>query len=114
MADRMNENVIEWFDGEDIAHVTYSNRYAGRIKRLAEKHPDEVKIIAANKDGSVLAHVPLKWVSVRRPRQVNMTDEQKKAFVERTRNSKLSTVQRENDSNFDFYAEGGEILDEEI
>lgn len=51
-----------------------------RIKKLAEKHPDEVQIVAENKDGSICAHVPWKWVKIAPPRQLNLTDEQRAAI----------------------------------
>lgn len=79
-----NENVIEFLRGEDRATVTFSQgRYVSKIKRLAAKYPDECQIVAENKDGSICAHVPVKWVSVNPPRKVEMTEEQRRAFVER-------------------------------
>lgn len=54
-----------------------------RMKKLAEKHPDEVKIVAENKDGSICVHVPWKWVKISPPRQLNLTDEQRAERVAR-------------------------------
>lgn len=60
-----------------------------RIKKLAEKHPDAVQIVAENKDGSICAHVPWKWVKIAPPRQLNLTDEQRVATGERLKAARL-------------------------
>lgn len=51
----MIENVIEWLKNSKTATVTFApqTRMKGRILRLAKEHPDEVEIIAENKDGSI-------------------------------------------------------------
>lgn len=61
--DRLTENLIEWITGSKTATVTFSQKkYVNRIKRLAEKHPDAIEIVAENEDGSITAHVPVKAV----------------------------------------------------
>ena len=53
------ENVIEFLKDAKTATVTFSQgRYISKIKKLAEKHPDEVEIIAVNKN-SIMAHIPV-------------------------------------------------------
>lgn len=86
----MKECSIAWIKGGDYAEVSaYSNsKLKGQIERLAKSCPDDVKIIAENDDGSIFAHVPIKWVNVRRPRQ--MSEEQKEAAAERLRKAKES------------------------
>lgn len=60
MAD-IKENCIEWINGQDTISVTLSQgRYISKVKRLAEKYPDLVRILHENKDGSIFAHMPLK------------------------------------------------------
>lgn len=56
-----------------------------RMKKLAEKYPDEVQIVAENKDGSICAHVPWKWLKIAPPKSINMTDEEKAALAARLR-----------------------------
>lgn len=51
--------------------------------RYAESHPDEVKLIVENKDGSAIFHVPVNWIKCSPPRKVS--DEQKEAAAERFR-----------------------------
>ena len=42
-----NENVIEWLIGQYTISCTLSQtKYINKIKKLAENHPDKVKILA--------------------------------------------------------------------
>lgn len=76
------ENVIEFINDQERATVTFSQRrYKSKIKKLAEKYPEECRIIAENKDGSICAHIPTKWVKVSPPRKIS--DEQKEAARKR-------------------------------
>lgn len=52
-----------------------------RLLRLAEKKPDEVKIIAENTDGSIFAHVPVKYIKINPSRQIS--EEQKEILRQR-------------------------------
>ena len=81
----MNEFSIEWVKGAEYAGVTVPSGTAlkSKLLRLAEQNPDNVKIIAGNKDGSLFAHVPVKYIKISPPRQVS--DEQKEAASERFR-----------------------------
>lgn len=77
----MRENVIEWINGDDVATVTLSQgRYISKVRKLAEKF-DEVKIVAENQDGSIVAKLPLKLIRIAQPRQ--MSEEQKQQARER-------------------------------
>lgn len=77
--DTVNEFAIEWIKGDDTATVTAPNatRLKGQVMRLAEKYPDDVEVTDINKDGSIVGHVPVRWVNIRHPKKV--TDEQKEA-----------------------------------
>jgi len=67
---RKKFNVIKEFnlnfcDDDDMASVTmYEKKYMNQINKLAESHPDEVKIVAVNEDGTMVAHLPKKYVHV--------------------------------------------------
>jgi hypothetical protein len=77
----MRENCIEWLNGQDRVTVTLSQgRLINKVKKLAEKH-EEVEIVRENEDGTLLAHLPLKYIKISAPRQV--TDEQKEKTRER-------------------------------
>lgn len=79
----MNEFAIEWVRGSGYAGVTVPSRTAlkSKLLRLADKNPDDVKIIKENDDGSLFAHVPVNYIKISPPRQVS--EEQKEAARER-------------------------------
>lgn len=57
------ENVIEWYTGDNRVTVSLNQkRYRNRIKRMAEKFPELVEIVAENADGTITARIPLKAV----------------------------------------------------
>lgn len=87
------ENGIEFLTGQTTATVSFSNRkHINRIKKLYEKHKDDFEYFYENKDGSVCAKIPLKWVKISPIRNVNKnyTDEQKKEISERFKRARES------------------------
>lgn len=78
----MNEFCIEWIKGADYAGVTVPSGTAlkSKLLKLAKEYPD-VEIMAVNEDGSMFAHIPVKFVKISPPRK--MSDEQKEAASER-------------------------------
>ncbi len=63
-----NENAIEFINGDQTMTVTLSDtRLSNRIKKLAKKYPDRVKIIASGKEngGYMYAHLPLDFLQIR-------------------------------------------------
>lgn len=80
-----NENVIEFLRGAKTATVCFTQgRYISKIKKLAEKFPDEVIITSQNKDGSIVAHIPVKYIHISRPGKGRvLTEEEKEAAKER-------------------------------
>lgn len=86
-----HENVIEFEKGSKTATVTLcQGRYISRIKKLADKHPDDVEIIAVNYRGenisSIVAHIPSGWVKINPPKQIEISDERREELAERFRN----------------------------
>ena len=69
----MNELSIYRTKTDDMWEVTFASntRMKGKLMKLAEAHPDEVKNLTFNKDGSVYALIPLKWVKLGYPRVVS-------------------------------------------
>ena len=84
------ENMIEFISGARSATVTFTNRkHISRIKLLYAERGDEFKYYHENKDGSVCAKLPLKWIKIN-PGSIpgtrakrEMTEEQKEALRER-------------------------------
>ena len=81
----MNEFAIEWTKDRNYAGVTVPSGTAlkSKLMRYAQERPDEVKLIAENKDGSAFFHIPISYVKVSPPRKV--TEEQREAAGERLR-----------------------------
>jgi hypothetical protein len=81
----IKENMIEWINGQKHISVTlHDQKYIGKVKKLAEQYPNDVKIKAINEDGSIFAHIPrsaLKLSIVKR----NLTDEQRQLMGDRLR-----------------------------
>ncbi len=79
--ERSNENIIEWLTGEKEVELTLNQQgWVNKAIKLAEQYPDEIRLWK-NTDGSIFAKVPLKWISIRKPRQY--TDEQKAEMAKR-------------------------------
>jgi transcriptional regulator with XRE-family HTH domain len=85
------ENVIEFIRDDIRAGVTLSQkRYINKVKELAEQYPDQVTILAENKDGSIFAHMPVTWIiKPGKPAELNLTDEQRKERADQLARNKL-------------------------
>lgn len=73
------ECAIEWERGQKIMTITAYNGswLKNRIMKYVEEYPDEVKLDAVNKDGSIVAKVPVSYLKIRRPREIS--EEQREA-----------------------------------
>lgn len=84
------ENNIEWITGEKVISLTLtSQRYITKIKKLAEKKPDDVKL-TVNNDGSIYAEIPLTYLKLRAPK--DLTDEQRQKIADRFKQVKNKTT----------------------
>src|SRR5574344_46274 len=83
----LRENAIEWINGQDKVTVTLSQgRYISKVKRLADKFPEEVEIVEENEDGTLLAHIPLNYIKINRASR-DLTEEEREELAERARNN---------------------------
>ena len=83
------ENAIEWITGSQTMTVTLDGkRYVNRVKSLARSHPDEVEIVAVNDDGTICAHLPLRYLKLTAPAQREISDDQKAVLAERLKNAR--------------------------
>ena len=81
--DCVQENCIEWIKGSKTATVTFpKGRFTTKVMKLAEQYPDEVQICDVNKDGSIVAHIPVSYILVRHPKVMNLSDERRQALSE--------------------------------
>lgn len=81
MAENCNECVIEWIPGRDYVGLTAKSGCAWKHKAeiYAKKFPDDVKILARNKDGSIFAHLPYSYIKINPPRKISDEARQKAA-----------------------------------
>lgn len=100
----MNEFCIEWTKDRDFATVTAPSGTALKSKLIAlsEKHPEEVKQVSESVDGSVLYHVPVKYIKVSPPKAVS--EEQKNQAAER-----FKKMWEERRTGNDSEDDGGEL-----
>lgn len=65
-------------------------KFITRVRRLAEKHPDKVRIIKQpeENDGCIYCELPTEWFSVRPPVKRNLTDEQRRDLADRLRSAR--------------------------
>ena len=77
-----NENCIEFLNNQHQFTVSFCMpKWINKIKKLKEEHPDDIKIIAENEDGSICAKLPMKYLKISAPRKVS--EEQRQAASER-------------------------------
>ena len=82
-----NENCIEWISNQHSITCTFSQlKWVNKVKQLRKKHPDKVKIVAENEDGSIVAKMPIKALKlsiIERELSEEKREELSKSFKER-------------------------------
>lgn len=82
--DGSSENIICWVSGADRVEADFTQRRTiTQIKKLAEGNPEDVVIHWINKDGSINCSFPVEYVSIRKPKQMNYSEEQREVLRER-------------------------------
>lgn len=59
-----------------------------KLRKFAETDPEEVKIERED-DIGLFAHVPARWIQIRKPKQMHMSEEQREAAAERLREARM-------------------------
>lgn len=78
---KCSENVIEWERGDSTITATLSTQsMITKVMKLAEKH-EEVEIVKVNKDGSIVAHLPLTYLKFIPPKK--LSEETRQMLVDR-------------------------------
>lgn len=79
------ENAIEFLKGAKEATVTFTQgRYITKIRKLAERFPDKVKIYS-DKDGTLVAHIPTSAIKISLSEPRSMTEEARARGIEALR-----------------------------
>lgn len=87
----LKETVFETDSENKFATITTNERkWITKLNKLAEKRPDEVKIVNQPEDnyGYMLVHVPKSYMKLSPPRTVNYSEEHKAALTERIKNAR--------------------------
>jgi len=78
-----NENAIEWLRGSAVATITTCQvRYINRLKKYAKEYPDLFEIVS-ERDGVVVAHIPVKSIKITHVTPREMSEEEKELARER-------------------------------
>ena len=85
----MAETAYDHIDGRETFTVTAAERWSiGMVRRLKEQRPDEVEIVAENEDGSIVAHMPARWMKIKPTKRMNITPERRAELADRLRAAK--------------------------
>ena len=86
--DRCIENCLEFLKGQSTCTATFSEKkFITKIKKLSEKFPETFSIECENEDGSIVAHFPTKFISIKSPRK-QLSDEEKAKIRQRLKNDR--------------------------
>lgn len=85
------ENCIEFISSEKTATITFTQqKYINRIKTLHNERPEDFKFFIENKDGSVCAKIPIRWIKISPTKRNSRiyTEEEKRKIAERLENAR--------------------------
>lgn len=76
------------FDYCNKEHGFFSSderKFITKVRKLKQMYPDKVRIIKEpeDNDGCIYCELPVEWFTIRIPKQMHLTDEQKRASAER-------------------------------
>lgn len=80
------ENAIEFLTGEQACVVSFTSpKHCNRIKKLYAKSGSEFIYLHENADNSICAKIPLSWLRIAPPKQMNLTEDERRIYAERLR-----------------------------
>ena len=85
------ETTFNYCDREHGYFSSDERKFIGKVHRLKEQYPDKVRIIAEpeENDGCIYAELPTEWFTIRVPKKMNLTDEQREQIAQRLVNAQL-------------------------
>lgn len=89
------ETSCSMLNADDYA-VVYSSetKWINRMRKLAEKHPNEVRIVERSGD-AVDAYIPKSWFKITPPRKVSETQREKAAERLKTARNNKKNMKRD-------------------
>lgn len=83
----MQETGVCFYRNEDYAYFSSSEqKYINRVLELADKHPKKVIILKTPEQnlGMIYCQIPKDWISIRVPRKLDLTEEQRAERAEQS------------------------------
>ena len=79
------ETTFNYTDKEHGYFSSDERKFISKVRKLKEQYPDQVRILAEpeNNDGCIYCELPTEWFSIRPPKKMNLTDEQRKEMSDR-------------------------------
>lgn len=114
-----SETTIDHIGGSPFCSITASEQWSvNAVKRMLEEHPNEVKVMHTNPDGSMVVHAPFKCMQyLRFPKKRDMTEEQRLAQVERGKKlgaGRKKAIQERKGSSSDDSDDEDEFEDDDL
>lgn len=96
----MIETTINYCDPDWAFVSSDERRWHNAITKLAKDNPNECIIIKTpeENDGVIYAKFPPKWVRIRPPKQLNLTDEEKQNRAQKLRESRRNRTSDSDDA----------------
>lgn len=84
------ETCFNYCDKEHGYFSTDERRFITKVRRLQEKFPDRVRIIAEpeDNDGCLYCELPTEWFTIRVPKKRDLTDEQRREIANRLQHAR--------------------------
>ena len=84
------ETCFNYTNTETAYFSSDERRYVNKVRKLKEQYPEQVRIIAEpeENDGCIYCELPSRWFTIRVPKKMNYTDEQRAEMAERMRRVK--------------------------
>jgi hypothetical protein len=91
------ETCFNYCDKEHGYFSSDERKFITKVRKLKEKYPEQVRIIAEpeTNDGCIYAEMPTAWFTIRVPKQMNYTEEQKRVLSDRMKRIVMSGRVRE-------------------
>lgn len=94
------ETCFDYCNKEHGYFSTDERKYISKVRKLKEKYPDKVRIIKEpdENNGCLYCELPVEWFTIRVPKRMNYTDEQKEEMSVRMKRMHMNGAFQERSS----------------
>ena len=72
--------MIDYQRGAELCTVFFTRKkWVNYLLKMAEEHPEEVTIKHKNKDGSIVAHMPISYLHIYRNKELTQEEKEKRS-----------------------------------